>query len=78
MTISPSDRKAAFRKALTERILVFDGPMGTSIQALNLTAEAFSNDQFEGHPNDLQGNNDILSLTLPDEITLIHKSFLEA
>ena len=78
MTVSPSDRKAAFQKALSERILVFDGPMGTSIQALNLTTEAFSNDQFEEHPYDLQGNNDILSLTLPDEITLIHKSFLEA
>ena len=78
MTVSSSDRNAAFRKALAERILVLDGPMGTSIQALNLPAEAFSNDQFEGHPYDLQGNNDVLSLTSPDEITSIHKSFLEA
>ena len=78
MTVSYSDRNAAFRKALAERILVLDGPMGTSIQALNLPAEAFSNDRFEGHPYDLQGNNDVLSLTLPNEITLIHKSFLES
>ena len=78
MTVSSSDRNAAFRKALAERILVLDGPMGTSIQALNLPAEAFSNDRFEGHPYDLQGNNDVLSLTLPDEITSIHESFLEA
>ncbi|MDG2300716.1 MAG: methionine synthase [Acidimicrobiales bacterium] len=78
MTISPSERNVAFQKALSERILVFDGAMGTSIQALELSPEVFTNERFESRPNDLKGNNDILSLTAPEIIASIHQSFLEA
>ncbi|HET6638393.1 MAG TPA: homocysteine S-methyltransferase family protein, partial [Gemmatimonadota bacterium] len=55
---------------LAERVLVFDGAMGTSIQALDLTAADF------GGPA-LEGCNDNLSLTRPDVIAAIHASFLE-
>ncbi|HJU87210.1 MAG TPA: methionine synthase [Gemmatimonadota bacterium] len=55
---------------LAERVLVFDGAMGTSIQALGLTAADF------GGPA-LDGCNDHLSLTRPDVIAGIHASFLE-
>src|SRR5215204_7332873 len=55
---------------LKERILVFDGAMGTSIQTLGLTAA-----DFGGVP--LEGCNDYLVITRPDAIESIHASFLE-
>ena len=70
----PSDqnrRTVALKKALGERILVLDGAMGTSIQALDLTAADF------GGP-DLEGCNEHLVLTRPDAIRGIHEGFLAA
>ena len=78
MTVSPSEQNDAFKRALSERILIFDGAMGTSIQSMGLSPAAFSSKRFEEHPHDLQGNNDILSLTSPDVIASIHDSFLQA
>jgi 5-methyltetrahydrofolate--homocysteine methyltransferase len=55
---------------LEDRVLIYDGAMGTSIQARGLTAEDF------GGP-ELEGCNDHLVLTRPDVIEEIHASFLE-
>jgi 5-methyltetrahydrofolate--homocysteine methyltransferase len=55
--------------ALGERVLVFDGAMGTSIQRYHLTA-----DDFGG--GSLEGCNDHLVLTRPAVIQAIHESFL--
>lgn len=55
---------------LARRILVYDGAMGTSIQALDLSASDF------GGP-ELDGCNDHLVLSRPDAIEAIHASFLE-
>lgn len=63
---------------LNDRILVLDGAMGTMIQDHKLTEEEFRGKRFTGHPQDLRGNNDLLSLTQPDLIRSIHESFLEA
>ncbi|MDH7568220.1 MAG: methionine synthase [Armatimonadota bacterium] len=63
-----SNRAAQFRQALRQRVLVFDGAMGTSIQARNLPLT-----DFEG----LEGCNEILVFTRPDVIREIHASFLE-
>jgi 5-methyltetrahydrofolate--homocysteine methyltransferase len=57
--------------ALRERVLVFDGAMGTSIQGYGLTAEDFGGERLEGC-------NDYLVVTRPDVIGEIHASFLEA
>lgn len=62
---------ADFRSLLAERILVFDGAMGTAIQARNLSAADF------GGP-DLEGCNENLVLTRPDVIESIHAGYLEA
>ena len=78
MTASTPDSIKSFQKALKERILIFDGAMGTSIQNMELPSDAFSGTRFAKHAHDLQGNNDVLSLTLPDAITSIHDSFLSA
>ena len=63
---------------MADRILVIDGAMGTSIQALKLDEGAFRGQRFIDHPISLQGNNDLLSLTRPDVIAAIHQSFADA
>ena len=78
MTDLASGRLSAFRKALSERILLFDGAMGTSIQTMGLAPTAFTGERFKTHSHDLNGNNDVLSLTSEAAITSIHDSFLGA
>ncbi len=63
---------------LKERILLLDGAMGTMIQAYNLSEAEFRGEQFKDHPNDLIGNNDLLSLTQPEKIKEIHRAYLNA
>src|SRR6266511_5397354 len=55
--------------ALTERVVVADGAMGTMIQARDLTL-----DDFEGH----EGCNEVLNVTRPDVIREIHAAYFEA
>lgn len=52
--------------------------MGTMIQASAPTEADFRGSVFAGHPQDLQGNNDILNLTRPDLIRSIHDANLDA
>ena len=59
-----------YRKALKERVLIFDGAMGTNLQAFALTAYDFGGAQFEGCM-------DILVLTKPEAVEPVHRSFLE-
>ena len=65
------------QEVIKERILILDGPMGTMIQRHDLKEEDFRNNDLKDHPIPLKGNNDLLSLTRPDIIKLIHESFLE-
>ena len=61
-----------------KKILVLDGAMGTMIQQYGLCEEDFRGEQFAGHPTDLKGCNDLLSMTRPDVIGDIHRRYLEA
>jgi 5-methyltetrahydrofolate--homocysteine methyltransferase len=65
-------------KLLTEKILLLDGAMGTMIQRHKLSEEDFRGQQLKNHPNDLKGNNDILSITQPEIIKNIHREYLNA
>ena len=58
--------------------MVIDGAMGTMVQSYNLEESDFKGNRFEGHTNDLKGNNDILSITRPDVVSEIHHSYLDA
>jgi len=58
--------------------MVLDGAMGTQIQLLKLTEDDFRGEPLKGHPTKVRGNNDLLSLTQPEKIALIHRSYLEA
>ena len=63
---------------LKERILVLDGAMGTMIQRYNLEEKDFRGTRFIDAKCDLQGNNDLLSITRPDIIKDIHREYLNA
>lgn len=63
---------------MSERILVLDGAMGTMIQKESLQEADFRGERFLDHASDLQGNNDLLSITRPEVIEGIHRQFLEA
>lgn len=67
----------ALTKALSERILILDGAMGTMIQRLGLQEKDFRGERFEEWTCDLKGNNDLLSLTQPEKIQRIHEEYLE-
>ena len=63
---------------LEQKIIVFDGAMGTMIQQQALTEDDFRGSSFLEHPSPLKGNNDLLSITRPDVIENIHLEFLES
>jgi len=71
-------RIAELHDALTKRILLLDGAMGTMIQGAGLAEDDFRGERFADWPSDLKGNNDLLSLTRPQVIRDIHRQFLDA
>ncbi|MCD4724234.1 MAG: methionine synthase [Bacteroidales bacterium] len=70
--------KPDIKELLGKRVLVLDGAMGTMIQRYALTEADFRGKRFKDHPQDLKGNNDLLSLTQQDIIREIHEEYLEA
>ncbi|MDW8425208.1 MAG: methionine synthase [Meiothermus sp.] len=60
-----------YLKALSERVLVFDGAMGTEIFKYSLSDADYGGEQYSGCP-------EILNRTRPDVIAAIHRSYLEA
>ena len=65
-------------KALSERILILDGAMGTMLQAYNFTEEDFRGERFKDFHLSVKGNNDMLSLTQPEAIAMIHGKYFAA
>ena len=59
-----------FLDALSERVLVYDGAMGTSLQKMKLTAQHFGGERTNGC-------NDYLVISYPQAVEAVHRSFLE-
>jgi 5-methyltetrahydrofolate--homocysteine methyltransferase len=85
------DRVEKLYAALSQRILVLDGAMGTMLQAHALDELGYRGERFasgcdahhdhahgEHCARDLRGNNDLLSLTQPHLIRDIHLAYLRA
>merc|ERR1719405_90308 len=74
-----ADSFAPLRALLGARIAVIDGAMGTAIQEYRLEEEDYRGERFPAgeYGGELKGNNDLLSLTRPDVIGEIHRSYLE-
>ncbi len=68
----------AFAALLKQRLVIFDGAMGTMIQRHRFSEEQFRGVRFKEWRSDLRGNNDLLSITQPQIIADIHRAYLEA
>src|SRR4028119_1999834 len=66
-----STTKSPYLRAVEQRVVVFDGAMGTSIQGYDLGAADFGGEKLEGC-------NDYLVISKPEVIEEIHASYLEA
>ncbi|RZS43448.1 methionine synthase (B12-dependent) [Herbihabitans rhizosphaerae] len=67
--LPPGDATAPLLAALSDRVVVADGAMGTALQARDLSL-----DDFAG----LEGCNEILNVTRPDVVRSIHREYFEA
>ena len=56
--------------ALEERVLIYDGAMGTALQDQKLTAEHYGGEQYNGCV-------DYLIISYPEAVEQVHRSFLE-
>ncbi|MFR9533613.1 MAG: methionine synthase [Rikenellaceae bacterium] len=65
-------------KALSERILLLDGGLGTMVQQYGLAEEDYRGEQFAAWHCDLKGCNDILAISRPEVIREIHYKYLAA
>ena len=63
--------------ALSERILVLDGAMGTMIQNHDPDESEYRGERFADWESDLKGNNDLLTLSQPDLIREISAAYAE-
>jgi 5-methyltetrahydrofolate--homocysteine methyltransferase len=61
---------ASFLETLNDRIVVFDGAMGTNLQTQNLTIDDYGGAQFEGCP-------EYLLISEPAAVEKVHAAFLE-
>ncbi|MSU67319.1 MAG: methionine synthase [Opitutaceae bacterium] len=73
-----TEAEIALRETLAERMVIMDGAMGTTIRSYNITEAQARGERFKNAPKDLQNNGDIYSLTCPDQISDIHRRFLDA
>ena len=81
MSDSPSlrpDATAELTALLRQRILVLDGAMGTAIQRDRPDEAGYRGERFADWPTEVQGNNDLLSITAPELVSDIHREYLEA
>lgn len=69
---------ATLNQTMSNRIVILDGPMGTMLQATGFHEEDFRGKEFKDHPHNLKGNNDLLSITCPEEVKKIHLRYLQA
>ncbi len=63
---------------IAKRIVILDGAMGTNLQAYRFTEADFRGERFKDWPRQLQGDNDLLSLTQPQAVIDSHLSFYRA
>jgi 5-methyltetrahydrofolate--homocysteine methyltransferase len=61
---------SSYLQALRERVVVFDGPAGTTFQRLGLGPDAFGGHQLEGC-------FEVLSVSAPEVVENLHRSFLD-
>nr|WP_275426153.1 methionine synthase [Nocardioides gilvus] len=72
------DSTEILTSTLRQRVMVIDGAMGTAIQRDRPDESGYRGERFKDWHLDVQGNNDLLTLTQPQLIADIHREYLEA
>src|SRR5215212_4158943 len=67
-----------FRALLEQRIVLLDCAMGTMIQSYKLSENDYRGGRYADHPGELEGNNDLLSITQPQILRDIHEAAMDA
>ena len=62
--------RTKFLDALKERVLIYDGANGTMLQAMELTAEDFGGEQYNGC-------YDYLAISKPEAVDAVHRAYFE-
>ncbi len=75
---NPGPGRTAFLEALEQRIVVFDGAMGTLLQQERLDEAGFRGALLRDHPKPLAGLHDVLSITRPELVEGVHHRYLAA
>ncbi|MFI3239103.1 MAG: methionine synthase [Bacteroidales bacterium] len=70
--------KISIEQAVTERILILDGGLGTMIQQYKLTEEDYRSTHYADTPYKLLGCNEVLVKSAPNIIAEIHEQYLQA
>ena len=76
--VSEGEKAPRGLKEAFGHVLVLDGAMGTMIQTYGLEEKDFRGNLFPDVEWQMQGNNDVLTLTRPDVIADIHRRYLQA
>lgn len=76
--VSEGEKAPRGLKEAFDHVLVLDGAMGTMIQTYGLEEKDFRGNLFPDIEWQMQGNNDVLTLTRPDVIADIHRRYLQA
>lgn len=76
--VSEGEKAPRGLKEAFGHVLVLDGAMGTMIQTYGLEEKDFRGNLFPDIEWQMQGNNDVLTLTRPDVIADIHRRYLRA
>ena len=75
---SHQNRHQALKAALSNRILVLDGAMGTMVQGYQLDEAGYRGARFADWGQDIKGNTDVLNLSRPEIVREIHDAYLVA
>jgi 5-methyltetrahydrofolate--homocysteine methyltransferase len=78
MSADHAQTRSHLQQALSSRILIIDGAMGTTIRTYGMKEADIRGERFRDSKKDLLNNGDIFSLTQPKMICDIHRRFLEA
>ena len=68
--MAPDRESPSYREAAAQRVVIFDGAMGTNLQLADLGPDDFGGAELEGC-------NELLVVTRPDVVEGVHRSFLE-
>ena len=68
MTMPVESRTQLLKQLLSERILVLDGAMGTTVFSLGIDEESIRGERFKSHHKALKNFVDIIAMTQPEAL----------